>query len=139
MDERFLDRVLRASGVVAGLAGLCGWAYLGSLWALAFLLAAAWSIINLWVLACLLIQVFERGNRLSLLLFFCLKVPVLYGLILLYLLFVPIRPSALIGGVTLPYVIIVLKALGRFLVEAMGQKQTPPAAGTENGQQSRTR
>jgi len=139
MDEQFIDRVLRTSGVVAGLSGLCGWAYLGPEWALAFLLAATWSIVNLWVLARLLILLFKQGSRLGLALFFCLKVPVLYGLILAYLLLVPRRPSALIGGVTLPYAVIVLKALGRSLVDAMGRQGTPPATGPKGGEQDEAR
>lgn len=122
MDEQFIDRVLRASGVVAALAGLCGWAQLGSEWALSFLLAAAWSIVNLWVLAQVLIRLLQHGSRLALIVFFCLKIPILYGLILCYLFWAPWSPSALIGGITLPYAVIVLKALGRFLVDAMGRK-----------------
>jgi len=122
MDEQFLDRVVSASGLVAALAGLCGWGPLGSEWTLSFLLAAAWSIANLWILARLLILVFQRGSRFALALFLCLKIPILYGLILCYLIWAPWRPSSLIGGITLPYGVIVLKALGRFLVEAMGRK-----------------
>jgi len=54
-------------------------------------------------------------------LFLCLKVPVLYGLIILYLFYVSWQPSALIAGITLPYAVMVLKALGRFLIEAMNR------------------
>jgi len=129
MDEQFIDRVLRASAVAAAVAGLCGWAYWGPQWALAWLLASAWSIVNLWVLAHLLKRLFQRGSRFALVAFFCLKVPVLYGLILCYLLWVPWRPSALIGGIILPYAVIVLKALGRFLVDSMSRKETPSDTG----------
>lgn len=121
-DEQFVDRVLRVTGVVAALAGLCGWAQWGSEWALSFLLAAAWSIVNLWALAQVLIRVFMRGSRLAVALFFCLKVPILYGLILCYLIWAPWSPSALVCGITLPYLVILLKALGQSLVEAMGPK-----------------
>jgi hypothetical protein len=135
MDEQFIQRVLKASAVVAALIGLYGLVYLEPLWAFAFILAAAWSIANLWVLEHLLILLFERGGRLALVVLFCLKIPILYGLILVYLLFVPRRPSALIGGVTLPFVVMVLKALGRSLVDAMGRKETPPATEAKSGQQ----
>ena len=129
MDENFIRRVLKASVVVAALVGLCGKAYLGSLWAFAFILAAAWSIVNLFVLERLLILLFQRESRLALAAVFCLKIPVLYGLILLYLIEVPWRPSALLGGITLPYAVIVLKALGRSLIEAMGRKEALQATG----------
>jgi len=137
MDERFIDRVLRTTGIVAALIGLCGWAYLGTLWARAFLLAAAWGIVNLWALARLLLIVHAYAPRWAVVLFLCLKIPVLYGLILCYLVWVPWRPSAFLGGISLPYAVILLKALGRVLVEAMGRKGTPPAAGTDSGRQDR--
>jgi hypothetical protein len=137
MDEQFIDRVLRASGVVAGLVGLCGWACLGAAWATAFLLAAAWGIVNLWALARLLLIIHAHAPRWALAAFLCLKIPILYGLILSYLLWVPWRPSALIGGISLPYAVIILKALGRFLVEAMGRKGIPPETTAGSGQQDR--
>ena len=139
MDERFIDRVLVASGILAALIGLTGWAYWGAEWSLSFLLAATWGIVNLWSLARLLVNLFETRNRLGLLLFFCLKVPVLYGLILLYLLYVPWQSSALIYGVTLPYAVIVLKALGRSLNDAMSRKGSPPASGGGGEEQDRAR
>jgi len=140
MDERFIDRVLVASGIFAALVGLTGWAYRGAEWSLSFLLAATWGIVNLWVLAWLWeVLLFETGNRLRLLLLFCLKVPVLYGLILLYLLYVPWQSSALIYGVTLPYAVIVLKALGRSLNDAMSRKGSPPASGGGGEEQDRAR
>jgi hypothetical protein len=139
MDERFIRRVLQASLVMTAVVGLCGLSFAGPLWAFAFLLAALWSTANLWALEHLLILVFRKGNRLSLAVFFCLKVPILYGLILSYLLWVPWRPSALIGGVTLPYAVMVLKALGRSLVDAMGQKKASPASEAKRGERDRAR
>jgi len=137
MEEKLVRRVLKASVVVAALVGFCGAVYLGTLWAFAFILAAAWSIVNLWVLERLLVLLFRGGSRLALAAVFCLKIPVLYGLILLYLIAVPWRPSALLGGITLPYAVIVLKALGRSLIEAMGRKEALQATG-DRGKQDGT-
>ena len=134
MDEKFIRCVLKASAVAAALLALCGRVYLGSLWAFAFLLAAAWSIVNRWVLERLFILMLQGQSRLALAAIFCLKIPVLYGLILLYLVAVPWRFSALLGGITLPYVIIVLKALGRSLVDAMGRKEAPKDLGVHRPQ-----
>jgi hypothetical protein len=137
MDEQFIPRVLRASVVMTALIGLCGLAYPGPLWSFAFVLAGLWSTANLWALEHLLMLLFRKGNRLALVAFFCLKIPILYGLILGYLLWVPWRPSALIGGVTLPYAVIVLKALGRSLVDAMGRKDASPTTEAESEQQDK--
>lgn len=137
MDERFIRRVLQASLAMTAVVGLCGLSYAGPLWAFAFLLAALWSTANLWALERLLILLFRKGNRLALVVLFCLKIPVLYGLILGYLLWVPWRPSALIGGVSLPYAVIVLKALGRSLVDAMGRKKASPATEARSGERDR--
>ena len=137
MEEKLVRRVLKASVVVAALVGFCGAVYLGTLWAFAFILAAAWSIVNLWVLERLLVLLFRGGSRLALAAVFCLKITVLYGLILLYLIAVPWRPSALLGGITLPYAVIVLKALGRSLIEAMGRKEALQATG-DRGKQDGT-
>ncbi|MCX8035750.1 MAG: hypothetical protein N3D11_01600 [Candidatus Sumerlaeia bacterium] len=128
MDERFIDRVLQASGVMGGLGGLCGWALGGPEWALAFLLAAAWSIANLWVLAYLLVVVVKRARRGTMLAFLLLKTVILYGLIVLYLFFVHWTFSALMCGLTLPYVVMVLKAGGRVLVDAMNRGKNPSAS-----------
>lgn len=134
MDEDFVRRVLKASVVIAALAGLCGMAYLGPLWAFAFILAAAWSIVNLWLIERLFTTLLLGQSRVALVVIFFLKVPVLYGLILLYLIVVPWQPSALLGGIILPYAVIVLKALGRSLVETTGRKRTPEATGAQKPQ-----
>ncbi len=125
VDERFIDRVLQASGVIGALAGLCGWALGGPEWALAFLLAAAWSIVNLWVLAYFLVVILKKARRRTLIAFFLLKTVILYGLIVLYLFFVQWTFSALMSGLTMPYIVMVLKAVGRVLTDAMDRGKGP--------------
>jgi len=121
MDEGFIGRVLKTSAVVGPLFALCAYACLGPLWSFSFLLAAGWSIANLWALKGLLKALVLREGLLKLGSFFFLKVPILYGVILFYLIAVPWKASALITGFSLPYVVIVLKVLGRALVETMGE------------------
>jgi hypothetical protein len=127
--EGFIRRVLRASAVFGPLIGLCGMAYLGSLWAFHFVLTAAWSTVNIWVLEQLFVCWFQKKDRVRMIVIFFLKVLVLYGLFLTYLHAVPWQDwaSAVIGGFSLPFAIMVLKALGLALNEVMGQRSTPPA------------
>jgi len=132
MEADFLRRVYKASAAMAALIALCGAAYIGALWALAFLLAAAWSVANLWTLERLLTVVVRRGRRTAIAGLFCLKLPVLYAVLALYLLFVPWSAGALLAGLTLPYAVIVLKALGLSLVESMGRTPLPPRAERES-------
>lgn len=129
MGEDLLHRVRKSSAAVAVLVTLIGLVARGPQWSLAFALAAAWSIANLWVLERLLTLLIRRGSRLALLVVFCLKVPILYGLMLLYLIAIPWRPSALLGGISLPYAVIVLKAVGHVLIEATARKGSPTQSG----------
>jgi hypothetical protein len=126
MDEAFLKRVYRTSWILAALVTLFGATYGGVRWGVAFGLAGAWSIINLRVLEYLLILYLKRRGRLRLIIVFLLKILGLYGLLLGGLFVIrlhdgrmPIAPwfrSALLCGISLPYAVIVLKALGRVLV-----------------------
>lgn len=141
IERDFLKRVYRASVAMTLIIGVYGAVYVDGQWALAFTLAAAWSIVNLWAWERLGVQLepilsiySQKGSRRALVGFFCLKVPILYGLILLYLITIPLRPIAVIGGVFVPYGVITLKAAGHALAQAMGWEKASGAATAEKHQ-----
>ena len=117
MDEGFLRRVYWMSLVLAPLVALAGAAYLGWLWGITFLIAGIWAVANFWALAALLRLRMEGGRPLAMGGIFFLKVGILYGFMVAYFTLAPIDFGALVGGVSLPLVVIVLKAIGQFLTE----------------------
>jgi hypothetical protein len=132
MERDFIRRVLKASAVMTALFGLVGSVYLGPIWALVFMMMAALSIVNLWVIEQLWTTIFLRGSRLWLFVIFFLKFATLCGLLLLVVTVTPWQTKprsagSLIGGFALPYAVIVLKAVGRALVEMTGPQKTQTA------------
>lgn len=122
MDTAFLNRTLRASLFLAGLAYLLLYYYEGGGWALGFLLGSLWSIGNLYLLRQLVSRwiTVEERPWLPLAVLALFKFPLLYlaGFWVLRQTLYPV-PAPLLGF-GLPFAVLVLKAGGRLLLGLEG-------------------
>lgn len=120
MDDRFLNRILRTSFVLSLGLGVIVAYYFGTEMGITFAVSGLWGTVGLALLRAFLFAVTSRERvpfwKVAILAF--LKFPVLYGtgLLLLYRL----RPNAMavFAGLTLVLAVIVLKHLGKAMVDS---------------------
>ena len=118
LDQAFMARVHKTSLVMAGLvAVVASMSTLGVSWALGFLGCAVWSTANLWTLERLVRGSLQPGpaDKIALAMGILIKLPVLYGLLVLLLFFGNFPATAVMIGVSVPLAVIVLKVAGRML------------------------
>ncbi len=120
MDKGFLNRIVRTS-LVAGVGlGVIAAYYFGIPAGAAFAGSAVWAAIGLKLLQVFLVSASRPSGGSTMTTFFLgvLKFPVLYGIgIALLMIFKP-NGLAVFAGLTLVPVVVVLKHLGRSLVES---------------------
>lgn len=119
LDEAFLARVRKASLLLAGLvAAFSALSTLGTNWALGFLGAALWSTANLWTLERLIrgsLHPDVEHSRMELTIGILVKLPVLYALLVLFILKGGFQAIPVLLGVAVPLLVIILKVAGRML------------------------
>lgn len=118
LDQAFMARVLRTSLLMAGLIALCAaFTTIGARWSLGFLLAALWSVANLWTLERLVRAAVRPGShdKIAIGTGLLVKLPVLYALVVLLIMQGNFAATALVAGVSVPLAVIVLKVAGRVL------------------------
>lgn len=100
--------------------------YGGLSFATGFLIGALWNIVNLWILAriiAIFLSLSKEGKRKKKVAFlFVLKFPVLYGLGYLTVRYGGFSAVGLLCGFSLPFTVIIFKALGRSLTYGMPER-----------------
>ena len=118
LDQAFMARVLKASLFLGGLVALCAaFTDIGGNWSMGFLLAALWSIANLWTLERLIRASLHPGSRdkVAIGMGLLVKLPLLYALVTLLIFKGGFAAGALAAGVSVPLVVILLEVAGRML------------------------
>jgi len=129
LDETFMRSVHRANVALTLLFGLMILFGVGQEWALGFTALGLWSAANLWVLERLLRAATRPDGRdpVTIAVVGIVKLPILYGALIALLLWADLPPFAVITGLSVPIVVIFLKALGAVVAGA-----TSPKASTES-------
>ena len=122
MDTAFVTRTLRASAWFGGLVCLLAAYYAGWNWSLGLALGTAWSMANLFLIKSLIERLIRTGERpwSAVLLLVLVKFPLLYLAGFLILRLGSYSPVAPLLGFWVPFVVMVLKALGRLLLGLQG-------------------
>ena len=120
MDHSFLNRIFRSSLILSIVLGVVAAFYFGWRIGLDFTAAAVWGSVGLKFLQLFIIEASrpEGVRPKSLILAAFLKFPVLYGLGTLYMVYVKPHGGAVIAGLSLVLLVIVLKFLGRALIDS---------------------
>jgi hypothetical protein len=109
---------MKTSMAAGAVIAIIAWARFGPAPAAAFVAGCAWSLANLYLLRALVGSVFHEPERrkLKIAALLVVKVPVLYGLGYVLLLWGRLPVGALLAGFAWPLCVIVLKAAGRLIM-----------------------
>jgi hypothetical protein len=132
----FLQRVRRTS-VVSGL--ICFAAittYLGFPAGAGFVVGCGWSLLNLFFIGLLVKALLKKQSRMRLIVVAFVKIPVLYGFGFLLMRTGYFPLTLMVAGFTWPFIIITLKALGRFILKLDNRRKTVTYMTPEQAQQS---
>lgn len=119
MGIEFIHRVIKTSLVVAILCFLFVTVYYNFKFGAGILAGTIWGSLNLWFLTQLIVEIFSPGKEVrkgKVILIAVLKFPLLYavGFILLRINYFP--PLSLVSGFTLIFLVMFLKAMGRWVL-----------------------
>ena len=129
-DTAFLRRVHISSLLFTVLGGMLASYAKGFAFGGAFVVAALWSTANFWALEQLMrLVISPQRDGLKLVLALAVKIPVLYGSLLLILFKGGFTAIPLFIGFSLPLWILVMKAAGRALVPKIALKPADSGAG----------
>jgi hypothetical protein len=114
-DRTLLRRVHLASAVLTLLFGMMIALRVDARWAAGFTLAGLWSTANFWALEALLRAAVRPDGRSAgkIALASLVKIPILYGLLLLLVMRGGMPGTSLVVGLSVPLLVIVLKVMGR--------------------------
>ena len=116
LDRAFMVRVHKTSLLIAGVvAVIASMSTIGGNWALGFFGCAMWSTANLWTLERLMRSALVPGSKdkIALALGILVKLPVLYALLVVFVLTGNFPAAAVMIGVSVPLGVILLKVIGR--------------------------
>ena len=119
MGIEFIHRVIKTSLVVAVLCFLFVTVYYNFKFGAGILAGTIWGSLNLWFLTQLIVEIFSPGKEVrkgKMILIAVVKFPLLYaaGFILLRINYFP--PLSLVSGFTLIFLVMFLKAMGRWVL-----------------------
>ena len=129
MGLEFLKRVQRATLVV----GVIAFAFVGLYYDVSFglgmLIGCLWGVANFWAITRVLTAVMTRGpiDRHRAFIFAAIKFPVLYVAGFLLLRSGWFEPISLVAGFSLLFLVVLLKALGRVVLQLDGRPQAKEA------------
>ena len=126
MGPEFINRVIKTSLVVSALGFLFVTVYYNFRFGAGILAGTIWGCANLYFLTNLITEVFSPGKEIrksKVLLIALVKFPLLYlvGYVLLIIKFFP--PISLVSGFTLIFLVMFLKALGRWMLSLETSKK----------------
>ena len=132
MGPEFIHRVIKTSLVVAVLGFLFVTVYYNFRFGAGILAGTIWGCLNLYFLTTLITEVFSPGKDVrkgKVILIVLVKFPLLYlvGYILLIIKIKGVRyfpPISLVSGFTLIFLVMFLKALGRWVLSLDGSKKS---------------
>ncbi len=119
MGVEFIHRVIKTSLVVAVLCFLFVTVYYNFRFGAGILAGTIWGSLNLWFLTQLIVEIFSPGKEVrkgKVILIAVVKFPLLYaaGFVLLKINYFP--PLSLVSGFTLIFLVMFLKAMGRWVL-----------------------
>jgi len=134
MGPEFIHRVIKTSLVVAVLGFLFVTVYYNFRFGAGILVGTIWGGLNLYFLTNLITEVFSPGKEVrkgKIILIVLVKFPLLYlvGYVLLIIKYFP--AVSLISGFTLLFVVMFLKALGRWVLSLEGSKKSEITSANE--------
>jgi hypothetical protein len=120
VNHGFLNRIFRTSMILSFFLGVVAAFYFGWRVGLDFTVAAVWGTLSLKFLQLFILEASRpEGIRMErLILAAVLKFPILYGSGILYMVLTKPRGGAILAGFSLVLVVIVLKSLGRALIDS---------------------
>lgn len=126
MGPEFINRVIKTSLVVSALGFLFVTVYYNFKFGAGILVGTIWGCANLYFLTNLITEIFSPGKEVrkgKVLLIALVKFPLLYliGYVLLIIKFFP--PISLVSGFTLIFLVMFLKALGRWVLSLETSKK----------------
>lgn len=120
MGLDFINRVIKTTLLLGALVFLFGTYYFDWIYSLGIFVGVLWGCANLWFIRQFIVNYITPGERdaMKLALFALIKFPVLYGLgfLLLWLQWFPV--VSFVIGFSLILVVVVLKALGKLVIES---------------------
>jgi len=127
MGPEFINRVIKTSLVVSALGFLFVTVYYNFKFGAGILVGTIWGCANLYFLTNLITEIFSPGKEVrkgKVLLIALVKFPLLYliGYVLLMVKFFP--PISLVSGFTLIFLVMFLKALGRWVLSLETSKKS---------------
>ena len=131
MGIEFIHRVIRTSLVLAALIFLFVTVYYRFNFGVGILAGTVWGCLNLWFLTQLVTEIFSPGKEVKkgkVIIIAVVKFPLLYaaGYSLLGIIHLP--PVSLLTGFTLIFLIMFLKAMGRWILSMSRDKNTKAEA-----------
>jgi len=134
MGIEFIIRVIKTSLIVSAVAFLCVTFYYDFKFGSGILAGTLWSCLNLYFLANLIKEALnpEKPKKSKIILIVSVKFPLLYllGYLILRLDYFPVL--SLLSGFTLIFVVVFLKALGRWVLSLSGGKESQLGAYKRN-------
>ena len=119
MGLDFINRVIKTTLLLGALVFIFGTYYFDWIYSLGIFVGTLWGCANLWFIRQFIVNYITPGERdaMKLALFALIKFPVLYGLgfLLLWLGWFPV--VSFVIGFSLILVVVVLKALGKLVIE----------------------
>jgi hypothetical protein len=136
MGIEFIHRVIRTSLVLAALGFLFVTVYYDFKFGAGILASAVWGCLNILFLTHLIMEIFSPGKEIrkgKVILIAVVKFPLLYaaGFILLWLKYFP--PVSLVIGFSLLFLVMFLKAMGRWILSLDSKEKKNPAPTNQIG------
>jgi len=130
LDEAFLRRVHQANVGLTLLFGLLLLFAVDPMWAAGFTAFGLWSAANLWVLERLLRAAIRPGGRdpVTIAVVAVVKLPILYGGLVALLALGDFPPFSVLAGLSVPLVVIFLKALGHVVARSSTAPTSPTSS-----------
>ena len=141
LDERFMRRVHQANAGLSPVFGLLLAFAVSPLWGLGFFVMGMWSTVNLWLLERLLRSATRPSGRdpVAILVVAVVKLPILYGALIGVLWWGGLPAASVVTGLSVPMVVIFLKALGRVVSSESARDRAASApASTDPSIESRS-
>ncbi|MFH0794925.1 MAG: hypothetical protein V2A74_12940 [bacterium] len=124
MDLKFFYISLRWTVVIALLVTVIALGYGHYSWAGRYAAIAGWTIVNLLVISELLLAAFRDHRRDKALVFLALKL-IMLALLVAFAYYVGLEITSFLAGFNTFFFVIILKALGRMLVESQHRASLP--------------
>ncbi len=127
MGIEFIHRVIKTSLILAALIFLFTTVYYNFRFSAGILAGSAWGCLNLWFLTQLISEIFSPGKEIKkgkVILITVVKFPLLYAAGYLLLEIIHLPPIGLLVGFTLIFLVMFLKALGRWVLSINQDKNT---------------